>query len=108
MQEAEGGFFSSQVLCSFKSKDYLYLYTASISSFLLDMFDDSSISPPTPICTSVEVHEVPISPPQTLRARLLTLLCPSMSTPDIKRNLDNKAPDTSLPTTVGCINLDQM
>ncbi|KAL7946514.1 hypothetical protein V8C42DRAFT_320876, partial [Trichoderma barbatum] len=100
LQEAQGEFFSSQVLCSFKSKECLYLYTANISSLLLDMFDDSSISPPTPIYTSINIHAVPILPPQTLRARLLTLLWPALSTRNIKRSLDDEALDLSQPATV--------
>ncbi|KAL6692146.1 hypothetical protein J3F84DRAFT_384340 [Trichoderma pleuroticola] len=107
VQQCKGKFFSPQVVCSLKSKECLYLYTADISSSLLDMFDDSSISPPTPISTSIEIRTIPISPPQTLRARLLTLLCPSLSAMDTNQNLDGEAPNLSMPTTGGHIDPDQ-
>ncbi|KAL7794504.1 hypothetical protein V8C37DRAFT_375800, partial [Trichoderma ceciliae] len=101
MPEPHPKFFSSQVLCSFKSKEYLHLYTANISSSLLDMFDNSSVSPPAPISIPIQIRAIPILPEHTLRARLLGLLCPSYLPKKAKRNLDDKTPNLSRPMKVG-------
>lgn len=105
--ESQINFVSSQVLCSFKSKEYLRLYTAIIPSSLLDMFHDPSWSPPSPFSVSIRIYAVPISPEPTLRARLLGLLCSSHIPLGRKRSLDDDSSDLSPPSKRGRIDSNQ-
>ncbi|KAL6809500.1 hypothetical protein GGI42DRAFT_340613 [Trichoderma sp. SZMC 28013] len=105
--EPQTNFVSSQVLCSFKSKEHLRLYTANIPSSLLEMFNDPSWSPPSPFSVSIQIYVVPISPEHTLRARLLRLLCSSHIPHGRKRSLDDDSSDLSPPTKLGRIDSNQ-
>lgn len=64
----------SQVLYSYESKNYVYLYKADIPSSFLDMFDYPNIAPPELLQISIQAFKIPRTPVSTFRDRILALM----------------------------------
>ncbi|KJZ70584.1 hypothetical protein HIM_10013 [Hirsutella minnesotensis 3608] len=82
-QQAAG--VTPKLMFSTEDRNYIYIYSANIPSFLIDMFDNPAMKPSAPGSLTVQISSVPYKPVETLRGRLLALLLSATSPEDVDK-----------------------
>ncbi|EQK97795.1 hypothetical protein OCS_06493 [Ophiocordyceps sinensis CO18] len=83
-QQAAG--VTPKLLFSSEDGDHIYIYSANISSSLINMFDYPAMKPSAPDPLAVQIASVPYKPIETLRGRLLALLLSATSPEDVDKS----------------------
>lgn len=69
------------VFFSTDDKESLYLYSATVSSAFISMFDNPRVPPTAPQPLHIQIAKIPCKPFETLRNRMYALVF-SATTPD--------------------------
>lgn len=64
----------------------MYIYSANISSSLIDMFDYPAMKPSAPGPFTVQICSIPYKPVESLRGRLLALILSATSPEDVDKS----------------------
>ncbi|KAM4064974.1 hypothetical protein HRG_012794 [Hirsutella rhossiliensis] len=83
-QQAAG--VTSKLIFSTEDRNYIYIYSANISSSLINIFHYPAIKPSAPDPLAVQISSIPYKPVETLRGRLLALLLSPTSIQDVDKS----------------------
>ncbi|KJZ72139.1 hypothetical protein HIM_08404 [Hirsutella minnesotensis 3608] len=75
-----------KLMFSTEDCNFMYIYSANISSSLINMFDNPAMKPSAPGPLTVQINTIPYRPVETFRGRLLALLLSATCSEDVDKS----------------------
>ncbi|QPG95339.1 hypothetical protein C2857_000182 [Epichloe festucae Fl1] len=83
-QQAAG--VTPKLMFSTEYCNFMYIYSADISSSLINMFDNPTMKPSVPDSLAVQISTIPYKPVETFQGRLLALLLSATCPEDVDKS----------------------